>query len=109
VRHQSFHQTLTGVHHPRRYTSFHDVREQMRQLAVGSSSDAFVSSHDDGHGIVTLTLHNPVKHNALTPRMMIELGDVIDELEQQCKGPSELFGLIVTGEGPSFCAGLGGQ
>ena len=50
----------------------------------------------------TLTLARPTKRNALNPRMRQELGD----LGNQLLADETLRCLVVTGEGPSFSAGI---
>ncbi|MGB3408871.1 MAG: crotonase/enoyl-CoA hydratase family protein [Jannaschia sp.] len=54
----------------------------------------------DARGVVTVTLNRPEVHNALSARMMDELTDVAVAL-----GSDDSRVVILTGEGPSFCAG----
>jgi methylglutaconyl-CoA hydratase len=51
--------------------------------------------------IATLTLNRPEKLNAISPKMIAELLQVLDEVE---KGPVRV--LILTGAGRAFCAGM---
>ncbi len=51
--------------------------------------------------VATLTINRPAKRNALTPAMWRELTEICAELE----GDPRLRVLVVTGAGPSFCAG----
>jgi methylglutaconyl-CoA hydratase len=46
-------------------------------------------------------LSRPEKHNALNPEMIGELHEAINELEQR----DDLLFMVLSGEGPSFCAG----
>lgn len=48
-----------------------------------------------------ITLNRPAKHNALNPEMIRELHDAVTALKQR----DDLLFVIVSGEGPSFCAG----
>lgn len=50
-------------------------------------------------GIGYLTLNRPEAMNALSPLMIAELGETIDEL------PEDLRVLVITGAGKAFCAG----
>lgn len=53
------------------------------------------------NGIATLTLNRPDKRNALTTSMYDGLRKVLDEV----KGKDAIKVLILTGNGPGFCAG----
>jgi methylglutaconyl-CoA hydratase len=56
---------------------------------------------DTAHGVRTLTLNRPEKRNALSPELIEELtGALHDAAECSCGV------VILTGEGPAFCAGL---
>lgn len=55
----------------------------------------------DERGIATLTLNQPEKHNALSPRMIAELTDAAHQLG----GDQSIRAVILAGAGPSFCAG----
>ena len=60
-----------------------------------------IKEHLDTDGILTLTLNRPDKLNALND-------EVLDSLADHCKKikkSSKVRGLIITGEGKSFCAG----
>ncbi|CAG8768150.1 16366_t:CDS:2, partial [Racocetra fulgida] len=77
-------------------------------------------------GIGLLTLQNPERHNALSGKMMAELSDIVDKLENivqsntntnlnyENKSNNEsmlnkennLIGIIVTGSKNTFCSGL---
>ena len=60
-------------------------------------------------GIATISLDNPRSRNALTGVMMCQLADHVTQLEAQLPPPgaggSELVGLVLRGEGGTFCAG----
>jgi enoyl-CoA hydratase/carnithine racemase len=51
--------------------------------------------------VATLTINRPAKHNALTVAMWRELAAICAELDADPR----LRALVVTGAGPSFCAG----
>jgi methylglutaconyl-CoA hydratase len=53
------------------------------------------------NGVKTITLNRPDKRNALTPEMMTELTDALEEAADCHCGV-----LILTGAAPAFCAGL---
>lgn len=55
----------------------------------------------DSRGIATLTLDRPRKHNAMDSRMMVEIRDAVRGLDAD----SSVRGVILAGNGPSFCAG----
>jgi len=55
----------------------------------------------DERGVATLTLNQPDKHNALSPKMIAELTKAASELGSDNK----VRVVILTGEGKSFCAG----
>ncbi len=48
-----------------------------------------------------IVLNRPSKHNALNPEMIGELVEVINDLGQR----NDLLFVVLSGEGPSFCAG----
>jgi len=52
-------------------------------------------------GVVTLTLNRPEAHNALSP----ELTDALEQQVEAIGRESTLRALVLTGAGPSFCAG----
>jgi enoyl-CoA hydratase/carnithine racemase len=54
----------------------------------------------DGH-VAVLTIDRPEKRNAMTAAMWAALPDVLDPLA----GDQDVRALVVTGSGPSFCAG----
>jgi methylglutaconyl-CoA hydratase len=56
---------------------------------------------DSQDRVVTVTLRRPRVHNALNAQMMAELTDVFLELGSD----ERLHAIVLTGEGPSFCAG----
>ncbi|MEN6453778.1 MAG: enoyl-CoA hydratase-related protein [Prolixibacteraceae bacterium] len=49
----------------------------------------------------TISLDRPGKHNALNPEMIRELHEAVTRLEQR----DDLQFVVLSGEGPSFCAG----
>ena len=55
----------------------------------------------DPRGIATLTLDRPLKHNAMDSRMMVEIRDAIRGLDAD----TSVRGVVLAGNGPSFCAG----
>jgi methylglutaconyl-CoA hydratase len=55
--------------------------------------------HSDA--VATITLHRPEKRNALTPQMIDEILQALDEIEACSCGV-----LVITGAGDAFCAGL---
>ncbi|MBN2365017.1 MAG: enoyl-CoA hydratase/isomerase family protein [Calditrichaeota bacterium] len=50
---------------------------------------------------VTLTLMRPEKRNALSPELIQDIQDALDQIKRM----PEIRGVIVTGEGKAFCAG----
>ncbi|RGB27865.1 ClpP/crotonase-like domain-containing protein [Rhizophagus diaphanus] len=84
------------------------IREELRQIGRGSVE--FNSSFLRGIGLITL--HNPERHNALSGKMMAELADIVDKLENITKDKSnskeenDLVALILSGDGNTFCSGL---
>ncbi|KAF9322171.1 enoyl CoA hydratase domain-containing protein 1 [Podila horticola] len=63
------------VHHP---TKLGQLRAKLRGFGQGHIELDFNHST----GLALLTLHNPEKHNALTGKMMAELADCVDLLEE---------------------------
>ncbi len=55
----------------------------------------------DKHGVATLTLARPEKHNALSEAMI----DALSARAAEIAGRSDIRVVILTGQGPSFCAG----
>lgn len=55
----------------------------------------------DDRGIATLTLNRPHKHNAMSSDMMLEITSAANQLNAD----RTVRGVIITGEGKSFCAG----
>ncbi|KAJ3358580.1 enoyl CoA hydratase domain-containing protein 1, partial [Allomyces javanicus] len=53
--------------------------------------------------VALVQLDNPAKHNALSGRMMAELADCVDLLDQH---QDKLAAVILTGTGSSFCTGF---
>ena len=57
---------------------------------------------------IEIRLSNAPKHNALTPRMMLDLAAIVDRLETDADFVcDQTAAIILTGDGRSFCAGLG--
>jgi len=52
--------------------------------------------------VATITLNRPEKHNALSGKLRDELTDCLDKIE----GNEDIDVTILTGSGPSFCAGF---
>src|SRR5690349_21857624 len=55
----------------------------------------------DARGVATLTLNRPEKHNALDGTTITELHNALLALKSQ----ASLRAVVLTGAGPSFCAG----
>ena len=55
----------------------------------------------DERGIATLTLNQPDKHNALSPKMIVELTQAAAQLSSD----ENIRVVVLTGAGKSFCAG----
>lgn len=60
-----------------------------------------ISVVTDDRGIATLKLNRPQKHNAMSSEMMAEITDAARKLNAD----REIRGVVLTGEGKSFCAG----
>src|SRR5262249_12301486 len=54
-----------------------------------------------GSDRATITLNRPDKRNAITPTMIAELQTALDEIEKK-----KVRVVLLTGAGPSFCAGM---
>lgn len=55
----------------------------------------------DARGVATLTLARPDKHNAMSGQMIVELGQAAEALAAD----AGVRVVVLTGDGPSFCAG----
>jgi len=55
----------------------------------------------DGH-VATITLHRPHRRNAISVRMLVELGEALERVERD----RDVRCAILTGAGAGFCAGL---
>ena len=73
-----------------------------------------ILGHLDGHvglqirkgdPVARICLSNRAARNALTPRMMCQLDDVVRLLEARRKRKSELTSVVLSGDGGYFCAG----
>src|SRR3954449_9307366 len=71
-----------------------------RKLASGPCTGATLAVSREGH-VATLTIDRPEKRNAMTAAMWAALPGVLAELADD---PAVRV-LVVTGAGPSFCAG----
>ncbi|KAG8461285.1 hypothetical protein KFE25_010472 [Diacronema lutheri] len=71
-----------------------------RALLRARGGGGSVTLHRNG-AIATLLLANPREKNALTPAMMCDLADRVDELEADAHS----VGLLLRGQAGSFCAG----
>lgn len=60
-----------------------------------------VLTHVDARGIATITLNRPEKHNAFNAELIAALHAALEQLEQNDAARVA----ILTGAGPSFCAG----
>lgn len=58
--------------------------------------------HEDHGPIAVLILNRPEKRNALSRALVAEIGDALDRLGAD----PTLRGLVLTGNGPAFCAGM---
>ncbi len=56
---------------------------------------------EQSDGIVTMRLNRPAKLNALGPKILDEIADVVEKVERD----DEAKVLIITGEGRAFCSG----
>ncbi|KAF9113028.1 enoyl CoA hydratase domain-containing protein 1 [Mortierella sp. AM989] len=63
------------IHHP---TKLGQLRAKFRQFGEGHIE----LDLNHSPGLAILTLHNPSKHNSLTGKMIAELGDCVDFLEE---------------------------
>ncbi|CAG8445106.1 10429_t:CDS:2, partial [Dentiscutata heterogama] len=96
-----------------------NIREELRKLGHGSIT--FDPKYSRGIGL--LTLQNPERHNALSGKMMAELSDIVDKLENIVKSNTtdnlnhenrlnnvneldKSIGIIVTGSKNTFCSGV---
>ena len=53
-------------------------------------------------GVATITLHRPDALNAITPTMLVSLGDELDRLDVD----EDVTVVVLTGAGRAFCAGV---
>ncbi len=60
-----------------------------------------VAASPDAAGVVTLTLHNPARRNAIGPVMVTELLHALDD----AAADPEVRVVVLTGSGDAFCAG----
>jgi 1,4-dihydroxy-2-naphthoyl-CoA synthase len=75
--------------------------------ATNASSSVSFEIAPNHPGIGLIKLHNGRRHNALSPRMMLDLRDIVERLERE---PSAISAVVLTGESTpkgSFCTGLG--
>lgn len=79
-------------------------RNQSRNLKIGDRimNEPSVVLREDVGPIVVLTLNRPDRRNALSRRLMDELGDVLSRLALD---PAARV-LVLTGSGTCFCAGM---
>ncbi|MBA0052273.1 enoyl-CoA hydratase/isomerase family protein [Streptomyces sp. AJS327] len=66
--------------------------EQLEEPSLGTTVDA---------GIATVTIRNPAKRNAMTPRMWRQLPELLQRLARD----TTVRALVLTGAGETFCAG----
>jgi ethylmalonyl-CoA/methylmalonyl-CoA decarboxylase len=79
----------------------------LQQLATTKSAQQASVQMKLQHQCAILTLCNPDRHNAMTPKMMLDLERHIQTLEQTAKrDQDQTLAVILAGEGKSFCAGL---
>ena len=65
-------------------------------------NDQSITLTIDKRSIATLTLNRPELHNAVSLEMIREMRKIIEEVNSN----SELRGVILTGAGNTFCAGM---
>ncbi len=75
------------------------IRSKFR--AIGQGQVRLNLDKSIGH----LILDNPAKRNALSPKMMVELAEMVEQLEHS----KQMTGLIISGSNESFCSGFGNQ
>ena len=79
------------------------ARFAARLAALGAQGSGLVRLvRDDAAGIAVMTLSNPERRNALSGPMMKSIAEHVAELERWDNGA----GLIITGDGGTFCSGL---
>ncbi|KAL2919361.1 enoyl CoA hydratase domain-containing protein 1 [Polyrhizophydium stewartii] len=60
-----------------------------------------------GNHVLGVRLENPARRNAMSPKMMVELAEIVDDLEARCGDHSAAaFGLVLYGAGGTFCSGF---
>ncbi len=69
--------------------------------ASAATHDALPLRRADADGIATITLDHPPSRNALSDAMIAALSDTLDSIA----GDRSLRAVIITAEGPAFCAG----
>ncbi len=74
------------------------VAGPLRSAPVDQTSTMFVTRRD---GVVTVTFNRPHRKNALTARMLEDLGSVLSDVERR----TEDRVLVLTGAGGAFCSG----
>lgn len=80
------------IHHP---TKLGQLRAKLRAFGQGHIE----LDLDHSPGLALLTLSNPTKHNALTGKMMAELADCVDLLEQVTSDASHSASVSSTAHG----------
>lgn len=68
---------------------------------TGAANDTALIETRDDHGVVTLTLNRPDKHNALSGALI----DALDAAAARLGADSGVRVVVLTGAGESFCAG----
>src|SRR5579875_906119 len=58
--------------------------------------------YETADGVATVTLNRPHRRNAISARMLSQLGEVLEEAE----GDRSVRAVILTGAGQGFCSGL---
>lgn len=90
----------------RRNYSTH-INAAKERLNFGNGQVALDKNYAEG--IALIKLSNPERHNALSGKMMVDLSEIVMKLgkpEELGELGNDLVGLILWGEGKSFCAGL---
>lgn len=76
------------------------IAETVQTKSAETTDDSILLSNLDG-GVLTLTLNNPPRRNALSEAMMQALQGALDA----AKDDGETRAIVIAGNGPAFCAG----
>jgi ethylmalonyl-CoA/methylmalonyl-CoA decarboxylase len=75
------------------------LREKFKNLGGGDVLLQRLDYH--GHNIAVISLANPKNRNALSGKMMVQLAEIVDELQQWSEGKA----VILRGVENTFCSG----